>query len=215
MAERSLLPPNATPLERAIETAIREAMAFPRDFARIMDPDRCPPELLGHLAWHTSVDEWDDGWSEARKRATIRASAALHRSKGTRPAIEAALAPFEAGWTLSAWHEHGGPPFTFRVQTDAARAIAAPTPPTRAATIAEVRRAVTAAKPVRAHFAIRMRETPGAAGELRTAIRLRARHAARLTPAPRPHRAAAPLEARGAIRLRARWRAHHQTGEAA
>ena len=174
MSDRSLLPPNSTALERAFEEALRGALGIPIDFARLMDPRSCPEGLLGYLAWHVSVDDWDEEWPAERKRAVILASAEVHRRKGTRSAVEAAIAPFDAGWTVSEWFEHGGPPHTFRIEAEAADAVAAPSPPV-AATIRDLRRAVAAAKPVRAHFAIRLRERPGAAVQPRTATRLRRR----------------------------------------
>ena len=71
----------------------------------------CPKEILPHLAYAFSVDEWDEtwlnpsneqstdvveGWSEHTQRRVVDASLRVHRKKGTRRAIEEALSVFGA-----------------------------------------------------------------------------------------------------------------------
>jgi len=68
----SLLPNNATPLERAVEGAGTETTAI--TLRTLYNPDTCPAHLLYQLAWAWSVDRWDDGWSEAVKRSVIKSS---------------------------------------------------------------------------------------------------------------------------------------------
>lgn len=205
---RSLLPAHATAVEVALEEAMRGELSFPVDFARLYDADTCPERYLGYLAWHVSVEVWDDTWPVERRRAVIRASSDVHRRKGTATAIRAALAPFEAGWDISPWFDHGGPPYTFRVETTAASAIAAPSPPTTA-TIRDIRRAVTSAKPVRAHFSIRLRQETEARAELRVGTRIRRRLSLTHTPLPRPIKTPVGAVARTGTRIRALWRAVH------
>jgi len=60
--------------------------------ATLWTPATCPAALLPWLAWALSVDEWDGTWPEERQRAVIAASVAVHRRKGTRGAVVAALA---------------------------------------------------------------------------------------------------------------------------
>lgn len=74
-------------------------------------PQICPKEVLPHLAYAFSVDEWDEqwldsakgessgvseGWSELTQRRVVDASLKVHRKKGTRRAIEEALSVFGA-----------------------------------------------------------------------------------------------------------------------
>jgi phage tail P2-like protein len=90
MSTPSLLPPNATVLERRIA-----ASGFVTPSGRVptlWNADTCPAALLPWLAWAESVDEWDDTWAEQRKRDVIKASRAIHRMKGTPAAIRRALA---------------------------------------------------------------------------------------------------------------------------
>lgn len=88
---KSLLPLNSTQLERAMEAAFFEQTIVPlRD---LYNPDTCPAHLLPHLAWAWSVDRWDYRWSEATKRAAIKASFYIHKHKGTIGAIRRVVEP--------------------------------------------------------------------------------------------------------------------------
>lgn len=88
----SLLPPNASATETAIEAAIERLADVPVPNASLWTPATCPAALLPWLAWALSVDDWDGTWPEERQRAVIAASAGVHRRKGTRGAVVAALA---------------------------------------------------------------------------------------------------------------------------
>ncbi len=88
----SLLPPNATQTEKAVEAATMRIAAIPVVVADIMNPTTCPAALLPWLAWALSVDEWDAAWTQETQRAVIAASVAVHRRKGTLSALRAAIA---------------------------------------------------------------------------------------------------------------------------
>ncbi|WP_295855180.1 phage tail protein I [uncultured Xylophilus sp.] len=91
MSERTLLlPPNQSALDAALAVACAPD-ADAADVARLWDAQRCPLPLLPWLAWALSVDEWDADWTEAQQRATVAASIALHRKKGTPWAVRQAL----------------------------------------------------------------------------------------------------------------------------
>lgn len=87
----SLLPPNATPAERVLESVAARSVNLPVLVDQLWNPATCPAALLPWLAWGLSVDEWDDSWTEATKRAVIAASVDLHRRKGTVASIRRAL----------------------------------------------------------------------------------------------------------------------------
>ena len=59
MSDPSLLPPNATPLERAIALALARITAIPTPAGDTWNPATCPAPLLPHFAWGMSVDTWD------------------------------------------------------------------------------------------------------------------------------------------------------------
>lgn len=87
-----LLPPNSTPLERALANVAARISNIPVPITSIWNADTCPLNLLPWLASALSVDDWDDTWPEAMKRATIAASLEIHRTKGTVQAVMTALA---------------------------------------------------------------------------------------------------------------------------
>ena len=92
MAEQTLLPPNASDLERAAEGAIRARLeAVPIPLATLWNPDTCPAPLLPWLAWALSVDQWSDQWPEAMQRDVIRQSYEIHSKKGTVYSLRHAL----------------------------------------------------------------------------------------------------------------------------
>lgn len=103
----SLLPPNATRLERALEAGA----CLPPDVdaaalaATIDDPMAAPAFLLPWLAYGESVDAWDADWSEADKRIAIATSIEQHRRKGTRASVETVLARFDQLARLVEWHQ--------------------------------------------------------------------------------------------------------------
>jgi phage tail P2-like protein len=82
MTDRShLLPPNATPLERAASIAIGPWTTGDSVISTLHDPARIPAALLPHLALGEDVPVWPQG--EAERRALIAASPRLHALIGT------------------------------------------------------------------------------------------------------------------------------------
>ncbi|MGR3484071.1 MAG: phage tail protein I [Paracoccaceae bacterium] len=93
MSDATLLPPNATALERALEAVAAARLgAIGLTFADLWSAERCPAHLLGHLAWSLSVDLWDEAWSEAVKREVCARSIAVHRRKGSAASVRDLLA---------------------------------------------------------------------------------------------------------------------------
>ena len=98
----SLLPPNASELERNI-TQIGKA-AFDLPSIRVTkDIDDVPSQFLPFIAWQKSVDYWDENWQDSLKRSVIKNSREQHRIKGTAAAIKRALEPFGYEVNLIEW----------------------------------------------------------------------------------------------------------------
>lgn len=112
----SLLPANATAAERALSTAISEALAIGAPLRDVWNPDTCPPHMLPWLAWAFSVDQWDSTWTVAQQRAFIKQSVEVHRHKGTVGAVRDALEALGLGIQLQEWFNQSPPgePFTFK-----------------------------------------------------------------------------------------------------
>jgi phage tail P2-like protein len=89
----SLLPANSTRLERLAAEALAEIKRVPIPLRDLVDPDRCPLELLPYLAWARSVDRWDSAWSEKTKREVIKAAYFVHSHKGTIGAVRRVVEP--------------------------------------------------------------------------------------------------------------------------
>lgn len=86
----SLLPPNTTKLERALESALLK-FDHPKIVPTLWNADDCPAETLPWLAWALSVDDWEADWPIAKKRAAVAESIEIHEHKGTPSAIKRAL----------------------------------------------------------------------------------------------------------------------------
>lgn len=115
----SLLPPNATRMERATEAATARIGDVPAPVANVWHVDDCPAGLLPYLAWALSVDDWSEDWPERVKRNVIRASIAVHRQKGTIGAIHKALEAMDLDLIdVIEWWERtpAGEPYTFDVE---------------------------------------------------------------------------------------------------
>ncbi|MNH76740.1 Phage tail protein [compost metagenome] len=89
----SLLPPNAKQLERLAAEALAQIDRVPVPIRDLLNPDRCPVQLLPYLAWAFSVDRWDSTWSEATKRQVIKGSYFIHSRKGTIGALRRVVEP--------------------------------------------------------------------------------------------------------------------------
>lgn len=125
----SLLPPNATPQEIALDETTARIGAVPVPIKTLWNPETCPVDLLPWLAWALSVDYWDPTWSEETKRAVVAESMEYHRRKGTPWAVEHALLRAGAGSPeVIEWFDYGGSAYRFKVRiegripTDADRA---------------------------------------------------------------------------------------------
>ncbi|MFS4437848.1 phage tail protein I [Paracoccaceae bacterium GXU_MW_L88] len=88
---KSLLPPNATQIERAVEEALSSTTDLPVSIDQLKRAETCPSSALPALAWEMSVNYWDESWPEVTQRAVIAASIQVHRKNGVVSAIRRAL----------------------------------------------------------------------------------------------------------------------------
>ncbi len=115
----SILPPNTTAVERAIDRASAAALErLPVYLIRwVKDPDSCPLALLPWLAWEYQVDTWNIDWSEQKKRDAIKRAHYIHRHRGTVAAVRHALVDSPFGTDIVEWFNQNpkGDPYTFRL----------------------------------------------------------------------------------------------------
>ncbi|WP_176224278.1 phage tail protein I [Maritimibacter sp. HL-12] len=114
---QTILPPNRTDAEEALDLAVAARIeGVPVPVATLWDPETCPASHLRHLAWALSVEDWDEEWPEATKRAVIAASVDVHRKKGTPAGVRAAMTAMGYGSAeiveASDYPQLGGPSVT-------------------------------------------------------------------------------------------------------
>jgi len=146
-----LLPPNATPQERAFEDATARIGAVPTPLRDLWDPDNCPVELLPWLAWALSIDAWRSYWPEHIKRARVRAALEIQRRKGTAQSVRQVVAAFGGQLELREWWQQDPPgaPHTFQMVLTLAGEGGAEA---SAQFVDDVINEVSRTKPVRSHF---------------------------------------------------------------
>lgn len=147
---KSLLPPNTTDAEHALEDTLRMDVDLSA-VGTLWNPATCPAVVLPFLAWGLAIARWDSTWTEAEKRAAVAEAIPFHKRKGTRAAVMEVLDRFHPllelveGWQTDPRRiAH-----TFEVRASAALIPADFLTPETAASII---RDVAAVKPVRSHF---------------------------------------------------------------
>lgn len=150
LLDKSLLPPNSSDPERAIEDAMRAGI----DLSQVGDlwnPATCPAAILPFLAWGLAIARWDPEWTEAEKRAAIADAIPFHRRKGTRGIVREVLDRFNPLLQIIEWWETSprGIPHTFEVRAPASDIPASFLTEEVAAAII---RDVASVKPARSHF---------------------------------------------------------------
>lgn len=180
MTEASLLPPNATDFERALEAASARIGEVPANLRDLWNPQTCPVAFLPWLAWAVSVDVWDEAWPEAVKRATIAASIPLHRIKGTVSAVKLSLAPLGLSSDVIEWFAAvpTGAPGTFKV----AVRYDGTGPAITLAMLRTMRQAIDRARPVSRAYGIAL--TMAVDGPVHVAGTVRLQVRARVQPHP-------------------------------
>lgn len=148
----SILPPNSTALEKALEALVDtriDAIAVPlRD---LWSAENCPEALLPWLAWGLSIDQWDAAWPLHIRRARVAAAIAIQRIKGTAQSVLDVVASFGGQVVVREWFqmEPPGDPHTFQLTVAlGGQSDAVPSAEFIDAVIAEVART----KPARSHF---------------------------------------------------------------
>jgi len=113
----TLLPPNATPLERNLASLTERLDRLPVPLRDLWNPDTCPANLLPWLAWAFGLSAWKEYWPEKTKRDLIKQAVILARRKGTRYSVEQVVKSFGANLVLREWWETTPPgtPHTFDI----------------------------------------------------------------------------------------------------
>ncbi|WNO10550.1 phage tail protein I [Teredinibacter sp. KSP-S5-2] len=154
---RSLLPPNRSELERALEKTLQRTTYIPIPLDTLWNPWACPAVLLPWLAWAVSVDYWESGWSVEQKRQAIADSLFVHQQKGTLASIERVLANLGVTANIREWFEFNGPPHTFELTAWVNDNFGGDDRPILNTQLyAALKAAVDVTKPVRSHYTFRI-----------------------------------------------------------
>lgn len=111
----SLVPPNATHLERVAESVIARAWSIDSVVAMLWNPHTCPENLLPWLAWTMSVDTWRNSWPLPVRRARVANALLVQRRKGTARSIADVVDSFGGKVQITEWWQTTprGAPHTF------------------------------------------------------------------------------------------------------
>ncbi|HFX2802446.1 TPA: phage tail protein I [Pseudomonas aeruginosa] len=147
----SLLPPNASQVERAVEQAIARHAGLPVPLRELWNPDTCPEYLLPWLAWSLSLDNWQPYWPLNVKRARIKTAVEIQRRKGTAKSVRDVVGSFGSALALREWWQKSpmGPPHTFEVTLTLGAGV-----PNTAAYQQDIIKEIERTKPVRSHFTL-------------------------------------------------------------
>lgn len=114
----SLLPSGSSPLERRAAEACAGISDLNTPLRDLWNPDRCPVKFLPYLAWAFSVDRWDEKWTPAEKRKTVKDAFYIHRRKGTIAAIRRVIEVMGYSMSITEWWQVADPRGTFRLTID-------------------------------------------------------------------------------------------------
>ena len=103
MISSHLLPLGSTPLEKHAAEILKSAVENPVIIADLINPERCPLQLLAYLAWAFSVDKWDENWTDEVKRIAIKQAFFVHKHKGTIAAVKRVVEPIGYLVELKEW----------------------------------------------------------------------------------------------------------------
>jgi len=107
----------------ALASAVADGIsARPNEIASLLiysKIDELPMELLDILAYDFKVDWWDYNYTLEEKRRTLKDSWNVHRTLGTKGAVEKAISAIYPDTQVSEWFEYAGSPYHFKLLIDA------------------------------------------------------------------------------------------------
>jgi phage tail P2-like protein len=147
----SLLPPNASPAELAIEAATARLADLPVPIPELWNPRTCPEDKLAWLAWALGISAWKSYWPLSVKRARVASAIDIARRKGTAQSVFDVIASFGGSVVLTEWWQMTPPgiPHTFVMQLTVSGVDGEPA---SAEFVDDVIAEVSRTKPTRSHF---------------------------------------------------------------
>jgi phage tail P2-like protein len=110
----SVLPDNASLLERGIEFAFKRLLyEIENPYPDLLNPSLTPAKMLPYLANDRGVTEWDTNADEFEKRCTVQSIWPIRRLSGTAAAIRYAVESLGMSVDIMPWYKTGANPYTF------------------------------------------------------------------------------------------------------
>lgn len=119
-----IVPPALTQDQAMMARAAADAEALAARLAEIdrvriiSNIDGLNETVLDILARDFKVDWWDQEYSVEEKRRTLKGSWRVHKTLGTKAAVETAIRAIYPLTTVEEWFEYGGEPYHFRLNID-------------------------------------------------------------------------------------------------
>lgn len=110
--------PSIMALAAADATALAERLKEIDRVRLIPNIDGLDEAVLDILARDFKVDWWDPQYSIDEKRRTLKGSWRVHKTLGTKAAVETAIRAIYPLTTVEEWFEYGGDPYHFRLNID-------------------------------------------------------------------------------------------------
>lgn len=115
---QTILPPNASPLEIALDQALASQLdKLPAPARDYWNADVIPLATLPWLAWGVGLRRWNSEWPEAVRRAVVRNAIPTARRAGTVRSVRDVVASFGGAIAIREWWEltPQGEPGTFSI----------------------------------------------------------------------------------------------------
>ncbi|ASE41136.1 phage tail protein I [Brevundimonas vesicularis] len=148
----TLLPHNATRLERALEQALATRLdALPVPIKDTLNADVIPVASLPWLGYSFGLRTWNADWPEMVRRSVVKNAIPTARRKGSVQSVRDVVAAFGGSLAIREWWEltPKGSPFTFSIVLTLNGQSGEPV---TARFVEEVVAEIERAKPARAHF---------------------------------------------------------------
>ncbi len=104
-----------TAIATVISTQLKKVLEASNKVVIYAQIDELPEEVLDVMAYDFKVDWWDNNATLAQKRQLIKDCWNVHRSLGTKAAIQTAVSGVFPGTVIFEWFEYDGDPFHFQI----------------------------------------------------------------------------------------------------
>lgn len=102
--DSSILPDSSSELEKKLDSVVASRLnEIKSPVASLWSAKDCPAAVLPFLAWSLSADYWQSSWSEQIQRSVVDGLIDYHRLKGTRAAVENAIADLGLQAEINEW----------------------------------------------------------------------------------------------------------------